>query len=79
MEYQNRPAERERTARQDLERLQHERDMLSGLVRRTMAHFSAADADQDDRIERWGQRIGRALSAVAFLALCIYLELTLVR
>jgi len=79
MEYQKRHDERERTARQDIERLQHERDMLSGLFRRTIAHFSATDADKHDPIERWGRRIGRALSAVAFLALCVYLYVTHIR
>jgi hypothetical protein len=76
MAYQKRHDEKEQSARKDIERLREERDLFSGLFRRTFAHFSAADAGEDDPIERWGRRIGRALSAVAFVALCVYLYVT---
>lgn len=36
-------------------------------------HMSGADADPDDRVERWAKRFGRALSVVAFVALAIWL------
>ena len=45
----------------------------------TAAYKVPADAPEGDKVELWGRRIGRALSAVAFLALCIYLYVTLVR
>ena len=41
-------------------------------------HFAAADAPGDDSIEKWGRRIGRTLSAIAFLALAVYLYVTYV-
>jgi hypothetical protein len=71
--------DRRRDALADLSRLQREGDALGGLFGRAGAHFGAGDAPAGDRIELWGRRIGRALSAVAFLALCVYLYLTYVR
>ncbi|ARP98973.1 hypothetical protein [Pseudorhodoplanes sinuspersici] len=59
----------------ELERLQHEGDVLSGLLRPT----TAAKADMTDPIERWGRRIGRMLAAIAFLAFCVYFYLAYVR
>ena len=70
--------DKQRTALADLERLRHERDALSGLFGRAGAHFAAADTPAGDRIELWGQRIGRGLSAVAFLCLAFYLYVTYV-
>jgi hypothetical protein len=32
-----------------------------------------------DPIERWGRRIGRGASVVAFIGLCLYLYLTYLR
>lgn len=63
----------------DLARLQHEGDALGGLFGRARDHFGAADTPPDDPAELWGRRIGRGLSAVAFLALAVYLYLTYVR
>lgn len=63
----------------DLARLRREGDALGGLFGRAGLHFGAADAPAGDRIEVWGRRIGRMLSAVAFLALCVYLYLSHVR
>jgi len=53
---------------------------LARTARRASDHFSGKDAMADDgsvdRIELWGQRIGRALSLVGLIALAIYLYLT---
>ena len=62
-------------ALRDLERLQNEGDLLTGLLRQT----TAAETDRTDPIERWGRRIGRALAAVALVAFCVYFYLTYVR
>ncbi len=76
--------ERAREARRDLERLKDEGGlfatprMKSG-ARSVSGHFAAADADQDDRIEVWGARIGRGLGAVAFLLLAVWLVFHLAR
>ena len=59
----------------DLERLQNEGDLLTGLLRQT----TAPQANRHDPIERWGRRIGRTLAAVAFLAICVYFYFTYVR
>ena len=40
---------------------------------------AAADAPGSDSIEIWGRRIGRTVSAIAFLALAVYLYVTYVR
>jgi hypothetical protein len=63
------------SALKDLERLQHEGDVLSGLLRPT----TAAEIDMADPIEKWGRRIGRALAAVAFIGFCVYFYVTYVR
>jgi hypothetical protein len=78
---------RRREALRDLEELRHEGDGLFGSAlvragRRAADHFAARDAAveaPDDPAELWGRRIGRALSLVAFVALCIYLYLTYLR
>lgn len=62
-------------ALKDLERLQNEGGLLTGMLRQT----TAPEADRHDPIERWGRRIGRTLAAVAFLAICVYFYLTYVR
>jgi hypothetical protein len=62
----------------DLARLQQEGDALGGLFARAQGHFGAADAPAGDPAELWGRRIGRALSAAAFLALAVYLYVTYV-
>ncbi len=40
---------------------------------RARNHIGAADADQRDRIEVWGTRIGRAIGAVVVCALLFWL------
>jgi hypothetical protein len=71
--------DRQHAALADLTRLRHERDALGGLFGRAGAHFGADDTPAGDRVELWGRRIGRGLSAVAFLALAFYLYVTYVR
>lgn len=71
--------ETRRAAQADLARLARESDALGGLFGRSAAHFAAADAPNGDPIETWGRRIGRALGAVAFIALGIYLFVNYVR
>ena len=44
-------------------------NFLSSSMARGAKHFGGADGDQDDRIEVWGRRIGRGLSAVGFVVL----------
>ena len=44
---------------------------LARTARRARDHFAAKDAGED-RIERWGRRIGRALSLAGLIALAIY-------
>ena len=66
-------SDRQKDALKDLERLQNEGGLLTGLLRQTTA------ADRTDPIELWGRRIGRTLAAVAFLAICVYFYLTYVR
>ena len=79
---------RRREAVETLERLKRDRAPLvgSGLAdaaRRAARHFAAADAvgpdGARDPIELWGQRIGRALSLLAVIALSIYLYFTYLR
>jgi hypothetical protein len=70
--------DKEQAARADLARLQREGDVLGGLFGRPRDHFAAADAPADDSIEKWGRRIGRTLSAIAFLGLAVYLYVTYV-
>ncbi len=65
---------RQHAALSDLERLRHEGDMLTGLLRPT----SAVETDLADPIECWGRRIGRGLAVVAFLGLCVYFYVTYV-
>lgn len=50
---------------------------LSSSLARAADHFAARDAgaenaEPEDAAERWGKRVGRALSAIAFLALAWY-------
>lgn len=70
-----REAERSAESRRILDRVQ--RDAQSGgLLGRTMGrardHIGAADADQSDRIEVWGTRIGRTIGAAALFALVLW-------
>lgn len=56
---------------------------LRPLTARTVAHFAGRDArdggEPPDAVERWGRRIGRALSLAGFLALALYLGATYLR
>lgn len=79
---------RARDARERLDRLRDEGEILgtSALARsvqRAADHFAARDATgadgASDAVELWGRRIGRALSVIAFIGLCIYLYLTYLR
>lgn len=78
-EKRGRTEDRDRAA-SDLKTLRHEGaelgGSLAGMARRTAAHFAGRDDKADDAIEIWGKRIGRALSAVAFVGLAIYLYVT---
>lgn len=77
MEERDRQAEE---ARRELQRLKDEGGlfatpkMKSG-ARSVRGHFAASDADQSDRVEVWGTRIGRGLGAVAFVLLALWLLL----
>ncbi len=71
--------ESERKARRSLDGLHREGDLLSGSLRRSVAHFTASEVPAEDSVERWGRRIGRTLSAIAVVVLCIYLALTYLR
>lgn len=69
---------REKTAQRLIERASVDSEVIghSTLVRtvdRARAHMAADDADPEDRVEVWGRRTGRALSAIAFVALAIWL------
>jgi hypothetical protein len=71
--------DKEQAALADLARLRREGDALSSVFGRSRDYFAAADAPGSDPIETWGRRIGRTLSAIAFLALAVYLYVTYVR
>ena len=69
---------REEEARRTLERVAVEseelgRSSLARTVDRARAHMAADDADPDDKVELWGRRTGRALSAIAFIVLAVWL------
>jgi len=71
--------EERRQALRDLDRLSHEGDLLASNrvaqgVRRVARHFGGDDGE--DRVEVWGQRIGRGLSVLLLLALLWYLATT---
>jgi hypothetical protein len=46
--------------------------LLSSSLARAADHFAAKDAEPEDAAERWGKRIGRGLSLIAFLVLLWY-------
>jgi hypothetical protein len=57
-----------------LERVERESAGLSwSLLDRARRHFSAAEADQSDKAELWGRRIGRALSLIGVVVLLLLL------
>ena len=80
--------DREREAREALERVSRDSEILGSSAigragRRLQDHFGAKDAvgaGQDggtDPIELWGRRIGRALSLVGVLVLAVWLAVQL--
>lgn len=75
----SRDQDKQHAALADLARLQGEGDALGGLFGRAHDHFGAAETPAGDKIELWGRRIGRALSAVVFVALAVYLYATYAR
>ncbi|MEX6506003.1 hypothetical protein [Jiella sp. M17.18] len=77
MDHQPPEDERQREARAILERVRHETDPQIGahaaaMFLRTREHFTAGDADPNDRIEVIGTRIGR-LAGVAGLVVFLLL------
>jgi len=60
----------EQAAHRELEKLRHEGDALGGIFVRWLTPRAT---DMGDPIELWGTRIGRGLSLVALLAICLYL------
>ena len=83
-EARDKDEDRVREARETLEHQHREPDAMgqSAVARaadRARAHMAADDADPNDSVEVWGRRIGRALSAVAFVLLAIWLFTYLTR
>lgn len=72
----DRQRESEQEARHTLETLRHDRDALGGLFARW---FAPRAAPTDDPVEMWGARIGRSLSLIAVIAICLYLFVVYVR
>ena len=76
---------RRREATDALDRIRRDGDRVFGsALVRAVEHFLAKDAaagpgGATDPIELWGRRIGRALSLVAFIGLCIYLYVAYLR
>ena len=74
-----REGEREREAREALERVARESETIGGsslgrVGRRLGGHFAAQDAIDEaggraDPVEIWGRRIGRALSLIGVIVL----------
>ncbi|MEP3275745.1 MAG: hypothetical protein ABJN26_16340 [Stappiaceae bacterium] len=74
-------AEKVRRAEAALKRVELDSETAgaSSLVRmaeKSRSHFSADDADQEDRTEVWGRRIGRGLGLVFLIGLIVYLSMT---
>ncbi|MBO6506938.1 MAG: hypothetical protein JJ866_09875 [Roseibium sp.] len=66
-----------------IKRVEAESETVAGstfvrMADRAKSHMSAADKDEDDRIEVWGTRIGRGLGLIFFVGLVIYLLVTYV-
>lgn len=77
-------SKRDRDAREALERVARDSETIGASsaarnARRLTDHFAgrdavgAAEGGRTDPVELWGRRIGRALSAVAFVALVLWL------
>jgi hypothetical protein len=69
--------DRHAESRRILDRVAREEQADLGLVgrnaNRARGHLSATDADQNDRIEVWGTRIGRAIGILVIVAFCVWL------
>ena len=76
-----RDGESEAESRRILERVAREEPSGMGLLgrraERARGHLAADDADQNDWIEIWGTRIGRALGMVAIAAFLVWLAIQL--
>jgi len=78
------PKEKQREeALRTLDRVQADSETIVGssfvrMAERAKDHMSAADKDEDDRIEVWGTRIGRSLGLVFAIGLAVYLFVTYV-
>jgi len=64
-------------SRRILDRVARESDPSGSLAvrtaRRVERHLRADDADQQDRIELWGTRIGRVIGTIALVLLGLWL------
>jgi len=74
-----RDGESDAESRRILERVAREEPSGMGLLgrgaERARGHLAADDADQNDWIEIWGTRIGRALGMVAIVAFLVWLAI----
>jgi ferric-dicitrate binding protein FerR (iron transport regulator) len=73
--------DREREAREALERVRRDTETvgtssMARMSKRVGDHFAAREAE-DDPVELWGRRIGRALSLVGVVVLTIWLAVQL--
>lgn len=50
-----------------------ESSLAARVSKRAHDHLTAVDADQSDRIETWGTRIGRVLGMVIMIGLAVWL------
>ncbi|MFK5977889.1 MAG: hypothetical protein QM488_03260 [Rhizobiaceae bacterium] len=66
----------QRQALRDLDRLQHQAEVMGASSMIKAAKVIGAKIDDDDPIEILGKRIGRALGIVAVIGLTIYLGVT---
>jgi hypothetical protein len=46
--------------------------LLGRTAERAQGHLTAADVDQNDRIEVWGTRIGRVVGVIVIIAFCFW-------
>lgn len=82
MSQKKHPKEEQREeALKALDRVQAESETIVGstfvrMADRAKDHLSAADKDEDDQIEVWGTRIGRAAGVIFAVGLVIYLAVT---
>jgi len=66
--------DRHAESRRILDRVaREEAGLLGRSASRARGHLTAADADQNDRIEVWGTRIGRAIGILVIVAFCVWL------